>query len=135
MSRSIYKCFALPTIGGLPACDARIILAMRTWFLARQAGLNGHKRLTARLGSAMRARDLALLMEVAGAAWPQPFELARPCCAMVTVDEMLLIGAIRAGRTADRAGFDRLLGEMMGQDGRDLIWPRLIAAGFRLSIQ
>lgn len=115
------------TLLEMPACDARYILAARSWCLLRKSAINPHARLLTYLHSEHRVVRFSLFMETVTQIWPEPFALHRPCCATPSVDEMVMVQAVRWASLRNRPQFERLLHEMLGDDARDLLFAQ--AAG------
>ena len=115
-------------LSSLPMADRIAVIALRR---ALRTGRDPAARLavmTAVLGGGFAALRFQLLVETLGAAWPDPFMVRRPCCRMATPDEQLLGIMLGTARRDDRAGFDRLLRDMIDDDARSLIWSA--ARGF-----
>ncbi|HNW17051.1 MAG TPA: hypothetical protein PKK17_00950 [Sphingorhabdus lacus] len=115
------------TLLEMPACDARYILAARSWCLLRKAAMDPHSRLLTYLHSERRVVRFSLFMETVTQIWPEPFALHRPCCAMPSVDEMVMVQALRWASLRNRPQFERLLHEMLGDDARDLLYAQAAA--------
>ncbi len=108
----------------MDANDAKFIISARSWFLLRGAQENPLPRITGILSSTTKALRFSILMEAVQQAWPQPFAIHRPCCCLASIDEILLAQITRLGATRNRVGFDILLKEIIGEDGRNLIYAR-----------
>ena len=101
---------------------ARYILAARSWCLLRNTPSGALQRLETYLSCSKRALRFSLLMETVTQIWPEPFAIHRLCCGKATVDEELLIHAIRLAHFQSRPRFDRLLNEMLPAGSRDLLF-------------
>jgi hypothetical protein len=115
------------TLLEMPACDARYILAARSWCLLRKSAMDPHARLLTYLHSEYRVVRFSLFMETVTQIWPEPFALHRPCCATPSVDEMVMVQALRWASLRNRPQFERLLDEMLGDDARDLLFAQASA--------
>lgn len=108
----------------MDACDARFILAARSWCILRRAGQDPLPRSQSYLQSGLVALRFGLLMETVTQIWPEPFAIHRPCCGMVSIDEGLLVKAIRLAASGHRPQFDILFCEMLPDESRDLLFTR-----------
>lgn len=115
------------TLLEMPASDARYILAARSWCLLRKSAMDPHGRLLNYLHSEQRAVRFSLFMETMTQIWPDPFGLHRPCCATPSVDEMVMVQALRWASLRNRPQFERLLHEMLGDDARDILFAQALA--------
>lgn len=111
-----------PDLRAMAIADARTVMAMRLWIVMGKLGHCPLRAVTERLGCARAAAHLHLLLEEIGAAWPDPFCAAPPCCPRLSHDEALALAMIRAGRRKDRPGFDRLLADMLPSDVRERLY-------------
>lgn len=80
-------------------------------------------------GSARAAAHFSLLIEEIGAAWPDPFCCAPPCCRAISVDEATFVQLLGAGFAGDRPGFDRIIAEMLPTDVRDRLFHSIDVFG------
>lgn len=115
------------TLLEMPAYDARYILAARCWCLLRKSAIDPHCRLLTYLHSERRVVRFSLFMETLMQIWPEPFALHRPCCATLSVDEMVLVQVLRWASVRNRPQFERLLYEMLSDDARDLLFAQAAA--------
>ncbi|MFC4292907.1 hypothetical protein ACFOWX_10830 [Sphingorhabdus arenilitoris] len=106
----------------VPKNDACLILSVRSWFVMRHAGEDPLPHISRYLGSSIIAMRFGVMMEVVQQIWPDRFAICRPCCRGVSIDEMLLIRLIRAAREGAAPVFDQLCAEMIGRDGRHLLY-------------
>ncbi len=115
----------LPDIGALPSVEARLIIAFRLVVAAGQNDYDCRDQLSERLGGDRAATQILIIAETIGFAWPEPFQIGRPCCSLTTPDEIWLITAIRLAACENRPGFDALSCEMIGDDARERIYNDL----------
>ena len=108
----------------MAARDARHILAARSWCVLRRAALDPLPRLEGYLLSDIVAMRFGVLMETVTQIWPEPFAIHRPCCGLASVDELLLVAAIRVAASGDRPKFEMLLKEMLPGDARHIFYAR-----------
>lgn len=118
-----------PAMSDLRPDGARVVGALRRWVAARRSGACPIRAAGEQLGSARAGAHLHLLIEEIGAAWPDPFAVAPPCCPRLSHDEALLADMIALSGRGDRPGFDRLLADLIPGDARD----RLFLSGQVLS--
>jgi hypothetical protein len=111
-----------PDMRDLPAREARIAASLRLWVVLNKLGRCPMGAVADRLGNARAAAHLHLMLEEVGAAWPEPFCVAPPCCPRLSHDEALVIDMVRLGGRGDRPGFDRLLAEMIPADMRERLF-------------
>lgn len=116
----------------MPSQDARYVLAARTWCVLRKAALEPHQRLFEILVSARAAQHFSILMDIIIQSWPEPFAVHRTCCPTPSLDERILITALRLAKPQSRAQFDAYLGEMLPCDARDILFTRASMLGRRL---
>jgi hypothetical protein len=122
----IVQQFAPPTwkLIDMDVRDARHILAARSWCILRGADLDPMPRVQGYVLSGLVALRFGLLMETITQIWPEPFAIHRPCCSLVSIDEYVLIHAIRLAAIGHRPKFDTLLCEMLSGESRDLLFTR-----------
>lgn len=113
----------------MPSQDARYVLAARTWCVLRKAALEPHQRLVEILIAVRAAQHFSILMDIIIQSWPEPFAVHRTCCPTPSLDERILVTALRLARPQSRAQFDAYLGEMLARDARDLLFTRASMLG------
>jgi hypothetical protein len=111
-----------PDIRNLEALDARLASALRLWVTLSKLGRCPLQAVADRLESLRAAAHLHLLLEEVGAAWPDPFCIAPPCCPWLSHDETLALAMVRTAAREDRPAFDRLLQEMLAADVRERLY-------------
>ncbi|MEO9601552.1 hypothetical protein [Parasphingorhabdus sp.] len=115
----------LPDIRTLPSVEARLIIAFRLAVVATKSEYDCKEYLSDRLGGELAANRILILAETIGFAWPEPFQIGRPCCSQTTPDEIWLMAAIRLAAGGNRPGFDMLSCEMIGDGERERIFNDL----------
>jgi len=102
--------------------EARLVVALRIAVFAHTSGQDPGPHVAARLGSSILSNQLSLVIEAMGQAWPEPFSVSRPCCGRLSPDETMFVGMMRSAIRGNRAAFDRVTCEMLGEDSRTLIY-------------
>lgn len=102
--------------------ETKLVIALRLAVVAHKSGTDPAPHIASRLGCLRITHQFSLVVEAMGQAWPEPFGVSRPCCAGLSPDEALFTGLMRAARRGNRAAFDRLSCEMLGEDARTLIY-------------
>ncbi|MEH6791570.1 hypothetical protein [Parasphingorhabdus sp.] len=112
----------LPDIRTMPAVEARLIIAFRLAVVALKNDYDCREQLSDRLGGKLAATRMLILAETIGFAWPEAFQIGRPCCSRTTPDEIWLAAAIRLAAGGNRPAFDLLSCEMIGDSERERIF-------------
>jgi len=115
----------LPDIRTMPAVEAKLIIAFRLAVLAMKNEYECGEQLSDRLGGKQAATRILILAETIGFAWPEPFQIGRPCCSQTTPDEIWLAAAIRLAANGNQPAFDLLSCEMIGDSERERIFTDL----------
>lgn len=115
----------LPDIRTLPSVEARLIIAFRLAVIASRNDYDCWDQLSERLGGDRATTRILIVAETIGFAWPEPFQIGRPCCSLTTPDEIWLLAAIRLAACENRPGFDALSCEMIGDGARERIYNDL----------
>ena len=102
-----------PCLRSLAPPEAQLVAGLRLWVMMGKMGRCPLREVGDRLGSARAAAHLHLLLEEIGAAWPDPFCAAPPCCPRLSHDEALAVEMVRVAGRGDRPGFDRLLADLL----------------------
>lgn len=113
----------LPGLSDLPAAQVRIIRAMRLAVMLNQLRRDPRPELGKHFGSPAAGCAFMTLMRRCGENWPDPVVVQPPCCRNTSFDEILITDMIAASVKRDRREFDRLVCEMIGQEGRDGLYP------------
>ena len=112
----------MPDLFSLPSDEARIVLALRLAVATNRQGIDARKAIGNRLGSSQAMIRFLIVMESIGCVWPEPFQIGRACCPTTTPDEILLLQMIRYAAAGNQPGYDNLLCEMIGDDGRQRVF-------------
>lgn len=110
------------SVDGLAPAAHRLLAALRAAVAIHHSGQCPRPRLSAILGNDRAASAWIILLNCASAAWPEPMAVYPPCCRCMTHDEATLIGLVGLTATGDRPAFDRLLCDMIGEDGREAVY-------------
>ena len=97
----------------LTRMQMHMIVSLRLCAIGRKNGADIFEMMTLRFGGTAPAKAMLSLASVLGDAWPESFTISRPCCAMVTPDEMLAAQMLRHVQAGDRGGFAATCGEMI----------------------
>ncbi len=116
---------SLPDIRKLPSVEARLIIAFRLAVVASRNAYDCFDHLSERLGGKLAATRILILAETIGFAWPEKFQIGRPCCSQTTPDEIWLAAALRLAAGNNRPAFDSLSCEMLGDGERERIFTDL----------
>ncbi|WP_162806698.1 addiction module antidote protein [Sphingosinicella terrae] len=106
----------------LPKPARDVVLALRVWAVLIREKRCPHHAVAAHLGSLQAAAHLQLMLEEIGAAWPDRFTVSPLCCRHLSHDEATLTEMMRLAARQDRCRFDRLLGEMIGPEQREMLF-------------
>ena len=122
--------FRIPALASLPDREAQMVRSLRLWTVLRRADRCPLQAVADQLGSRRAAAHLHLMLAKVAASWPDPFAVAPLCCARLSHDEKIFADMMRLGADRDRAGFDRLLGEMIDGDAREQLYaPAVVLSG------
>lgn len=105
-------------LSDLPDTQKGVIVAMRITILARVEKQDPKSLPIRQLGDEVAAIHFAHIIEMMGDCWPEPMVVHRPCCSMVTYDEMLLLDLVKATVQKVPQRFNELLSEMIGRSDR-----------------
>ena len=100
----------------------RFVFSLRVIAVHRKAGRDPVGELTARLGSVTVAIKALQLVEVLAHAWPDPVQVRRCCCQMLSHDELTMSAALQSVADGDRSAFDQHLSDLLPREARDAIW-------------
>lgn len=89
------------SLTGLTLRQVHVVMAMRLAVVCHQAGRDPLPEMAARLRSMPAARALLDLHALIGDAWPEAFMVSRPCCALISHDEVTLAALVAAAADCD----------------------------------
>lgn len=126
MSEILEKLLApLPDIRDIPVVEAKLVIGFRLAVIASKSPCDCGDQLADRLGGTLAATRILILAETIGFAWPEPFQIGRPCCPQMSPDEIWLLAAVRMAAMGNRPAFDCLSCEMLGDSERERIYNDL----------
>lgn len=102
--------------------EAHHVRALRLICLARQQSTCLKRNLAIHFRDERYAVRFLVMLQAIGATWPEPVMVGRPCCQNLSHDEHTIASLMTLRKFGDRPGFDTLIGEMIPDDGRNLIW-------------
>lgn len=120
-------------ISELSPLAQRLIFSLRLIAVYRKAGKDPFAELASRLGSLVVAAKSLQLVEALAHAWPDPVQVRRCCCQLVSHDEVTIARALQAVANRERANFDRQLVGLLPHEAQIDIWTaanELVAAEF-----
>lgn len=100
----------------------RVVSALRYSHIAKLRKCYSPQMLGRHLGSRTAVSSFHVFLDEAGRAWPEPISLNPPCQPAFSYDEMLLADLCIAAARNDRAPFDQMVEDMLGQAARNSIW-------------
>lgn len=95
------RLFPIPQLGGQSMLAIRSIMALRILALCGPAGRDPFLELSTRFSSVTAARAFITLADAIGSAWPVNIMVMRPCCRLLSPDEITLAEMIDAAASAD----------------------------------
>ncbi len=96
---------APPATADLSFAGARMVASFRLLALCSKAGRDPLLELTHRHSCLTTAKAFLDLADAIGACWPENVLVARPCCPVLTHDEVTIAAMVDAARAGDRTGF------------------------------
>ncbi len=111
----------------LPLLSMHVIMAMRLCVTCATADRDPGAALEQRFASALAARRFQVLVVAIDQAWPEPFMISRPCCALLTPDEAMIGEMTVTAACANRAAFDTVARDMLSSEARDQLYIRFSA--------
>lgn len=100
---------------------------MRLCVVCHKVDRDPAEDLTQRFGNELAARRFGVVFEAVGTAWPDPFTVSRPCCPMLSPDEVTFADMMLAVSDQNREAFDAATCEMLGSDARETLYATLNA--------
>lgn len=114
-----------PHLPNLPKDQMRIVTAMRVAVMANAKALDVKPYINQHIINEKAAHHFAHVMESIGDSWPEPVCVHRPCCPVVSYDEMLLLDLVTAVVRDDEDRFHDLVRDMLGERDRRRIHTAL----------
>ena len=112
---------------GLPLIAMHVVMAMRLCVICARTGQDPATALEQRFHSALAARRFRVLVMSIDQAWPDAFLINRPCCALLTPDEVMIADLAATAAYGDRAAFDTVSRDMLSGEVRDQLHIRFSA--------
>lgn len=100
----------------LSFAGSRMVASFRLLALCAKAGRDPLLELVHRYSCLTTAKAFLDLADAIGASWPENVVVARPCCPVLTPDEMTFARMIDAARAGKRDGFDRQIEGLVRRD-------------------
>jgi len=104
----------------------RFVFSLRLVAVYRKAGRDPVAELTARMGTVTVAVRALQLIESFAHAWPDPLQLRRCCCQLLSFDELTLSAALQAAADGERCVFEHQLADMLPSEVRETVWASAI---------
>ncbi len=111
----------------LPLLSMHVIMAMRLCVMCAKTEQDPSAALEQRFRSPLAARRFQVLVVAIDQAWPEPFMISRPCCALLTPDEAMIADLAATAAYGDRAAFDTVARDMLSPETRDQLHIRFSA--------
>ena len=106
----------------LPLMTIHIVKAVRLCALIEAAGQDPLEDMARRLRSMEAARALLSLAQLTGTAWPEPFQINRPCCMSMSPDETALADMVWAATQRESRLFAGAVKDMIGEAWHDILF-------------
>lgn len=126
-NENIDRIFPQRDVRALPMAVMQAVMAIRLCVICHKIDRDPAAELFQRLGSESAASRFAIVFEVVGTAWPEPFTVSRPCCTMLSPDEAMFADMMITVAARDRASFDMIICDMIGTDARETLFTTLQA--------
>ena len=124
----IRRLATLPTMPYGSPVAMRFVLGIRWLALCSRKGHDPVSELTARLGSVTAAKAFLDFADLAGAYWPEPVQVMRPCCVSMTPDESVFAAMAQAAQSNDREAFSRTLHGFIRQGRHEALFDAAVEA-------
>lgn len=105
----------------------RFIFALRMIACHEVVGKDPIPCLAVKLGSLASAGQAMELAELCSRFWPEPINLARPCCLFLSHDEQTMATMVDAAAGRDHAGFCHQLDGLVRHERREALWDSAVA--------
>lgn len=115
-----------PRIQDLSYRALKTVAAMRLVAVYRRAGHDPLLELAQRFSSITGARAVLDFAQVVATSWPEDVMVMRPCCRIVSPDELTLAQITDAALGGDRAAFGEVLHGLVRQDRHDRLFDHAV---------
>ncbi|HEY1124043.1 MAG TPA: hypothetical protein VGE65_00295 [Sphingobium sp.] len=126
MSDGLDRTFALRDLREHPLVAMHVVMGTRLSLLFARAGRDPLPDLAVRLRSVRAARAQQALTAAVGHYWPDMFTLRRPCCMILSPDEMVLADVAVAAMRGDRASAMDAMRDFLPGRARDLLFREMV---------
>ncbi len=114
-------------MSGFQPIAIRFLLSLRLIAVHRQSQRDPVPELTAKLGSVSVAIASLEMVETMARLWPEPIQVGRLCCQVLTHDEAMLAAAIEAADKRDRDAFEAELSGFLRPSRIDVLWEQTVS--------
>ncbi len=114
-----------PDLHDLSPIQIRLIQGIRMCVACRNGPEDAAELLSVRFGSVTAAKAAQNVAARLGDAWPQPFEIMRPCCRRTTPDEVTAAQMLLSVQLGDRRAFGDACGELLADTHHDGIYDAM----------
>ena len=104
----------------------RFVSSLRLVAVYHKAGRDPVSELTLRMGSMTVAVRALQLIESFAHVWPDPLQVRRCCCQLLSHDEMTVAAALQAATDGERYAFEHQLADMLPDEARESVWASAI---------
>lgn len=118
--------FALRDLRAHPLVAMHVVMGTRLSLLYGRAGRDPLPDLAVRLRSMRAAQAQLSLTAAIGRLWPDIFTLRRPCCMILSPDEMLLADLAVAAMRGDRDGAMDAMRDFLPSRARDRLFGEMV---------
>ena len=126
--RVVASLAALPTMPYRSHVAMRFVLGIRWLAMCERKRHDPVVELTQRLGSVTAAKAFLEFADCAGQCWPEPVQVLRPCCSLMTADESVFAEMAQAAARADRALFSAALDGFIRSDRHERLYDHALFA-------
>ncbi|MGB3167579.1 MAG: DNA-directed RNA polymerase subunit beta' [Alteraurantiacibacter sp.] len=126
--RIVASLATLPTMPYRSHVAMRFVLGIRWLAMCERKRHDPVVELTQRLGSVTAAKAFIDFADLAGRCWPEPVQVLRPCCSLMTADESLFAAMAEAAARADRTKFSAVLDGFIRCDRHERLYDHALFA-------
>ena len=102
----------------------RTVSATRLLAVCSRSGSDPLIELARRFGNCASARTYLEFAELVATFWPEDVQVMRPCCSLLSPDEMTIARMADHAASGDRAGFSAMLEGFVRADRHDPLYER-----------